>query len=146
MPANPHVRTPASPDGATRADAGEWRALFLTTLRESGIVRYACEKAQISRKTAYAHREADEDFRAAWNDAIEDAADTLELALRARAMSKSDVAAIVLLKKFRPREYREQFKHEHAGTIKTSSIDLSKLSEAQLTQLEALLAAAAPES
>lgn len=142
MPPNPHVRTPAHPDGAVRAEAGEWRAIFLTTLRDTGTVRFACQKAGISRKTAYEHRAVDEAFRAEWDDALEDAADALEAALRSRAMTKSDVAAIVLLKKLRPRDYREQFKHEHTGVVRTSAIDLTKLNADQLAQLEALLAAA----
>lgn len=55
-----------------------WRAAFLSALRENGVVRYACEAVQIGRQTAYDARTADPEFAAAWERALEDAADLLE--------------------------------------------------------------------
>lgn len=55
-----------------------WRKAFLAALRETGIVRDAYEAADVSRTTAYEHRQADDTFRAEWDSALEEAADLLE--------------------------------------------------------------------
>lgn len=55
-----------------------WQPAFLSALRESGVVRSACEAARIGRTTAYELRQRDPGFAAAWDEAMEDAADLLE--------------------------------------------------------------------
>lgn len=67
-----HNRTPEK--GLTRL----WQPAFLAALRENGVVRDACEAAEVPRSTAYAARNADPDFAALWDEAVQDAADLLE--------------------------------------------------------------------
>lgn len=99
----------------TLKKADEWRPIFLLTLRENGNVRAACEQAGISRKTAYQHREASKEFMAQWDEALEDAIDTLEEEARKRATNNSDTLLIFLLKAHRPDKYRETTRQEHTG-------------------------------
>lgn len=55
-----------------------WHKAFLSALRETGIVRDACEAAGIHRTTAYASRNVDPEFGREWDEAIQEAADLLE--------------------------------------------------------------------
>lgn len=63
-----------------------WVKGFLTALRESGIVRVACDAAKIDRSTVYDHRIADATFAEAWDLALDEAADLLEEEARRRAL------------------------------------------------------------
>ncbi len=77
--------------GTTQQDATpkkrwpRWARGFLASLADGGNVRLACEAAKIERSTAYRLRESDETFAAAWNDALDQAADLLEEEARRRA-------------------------------------------------------------
>ena len=62
-----------------------WYRAFLSALRETGNVRFACEAAGIGRRTAYDARERLEWFAKAWALAKEDSADLLELEALRRA-------------------------------------------------------------
>jgi hypothetical protein len=75
-----HDRTPE------KALRPAWRPAFLAALRENGVVRDACEAAGIGRSTAYDARDADPEFRAGWEAALQEAADLLvrEAVRRAR--------------------------------------------------------------
>jgi len=66
------------------------RQAFLASLAVLGNVTAAAEAAGVERKTAYNWRDADEDFAAAWDDAIEQAADLIELEARRRAVDGID--------------------------------------------------------
>jgi len=70
---------------ATPKKAPRWAKAFLTSLAELGNVRAACEAAKIERSTAYRQREDDSEFAAAWDIALENAADLLEEEARRRA-------------------------------------------------------------
>ena len=96
-----------------RADI--WKPLFLQTLRNSACVWASCQLAKIERSTAYRARDKDEKFRQAWNEALEDACDQLEYALRRRALATDTTAAIFLLKAHRPEKYREVVRQELTG-------------------------------
>jgi len=63
-----------------------WIPAFLAALRETGIVRDACEAANIDRTTPYVTRKHDPAFAEAWDAAILDASDLLirEATRRAR--------------------------------------------------------------
>lgn len=87
-----------------------WHDAFISALRASGVVRLACHAAGIARKTAYAHRERDPDFRAAWDDALEDGVDVLVAEARKRAVGSSDTLLIFLLKAHRPAVYRDNYR------------------------------------
>jgi len=58
--------------------AGRWRPIFIAALRETGCVSSAIKTCGVSRKTAYASRNRSESFAKEWDDACEEAADTLE--------------------------------------------------------------------
>jgi hypothetical protein len=76
-------RGPRKPP-ATKPD---WRYVFLKRLAETGIVSAACDKAKISRQWAYKHRERFPNFRRRWDEALEVAADLLEIEARRRAFN-----------------------------------------------------------
>jgi hypothetical protein len=63
----------------------DWREPFLLALASSGNISHACSEAGIDRKTAYNRKRDDAGFRARWSDAINEAADLLELEARRRA-------------------------------------------------------------
>lgn len=91
---------------------------FLNVLRVSCNVTGACRAAKIGRRTAYDWREADPDFAAAWKDAEEEAADTLEQVAWKRATEgQSDRLMEILLKGHRPERYVDKFKGELTGAI-----------------------------
>lgn len=110
-----------------------WQGAFLAALGDSGNVRGACERAKVGRSTVYDRRKTDDDFRAAWDDALQNAADVLEAEAMRRAVfgvqepvfykgkvvghvqRYSDVLLIFLLKGIRPEKYRDFYKVEHTG-------------------------------
>src|SRR5262245_36628076 len=59
--------------------------LFLEGLRQTGVISYACKMAGIGQSTAYQWRADDDLFAKAWNEALEEALDALELEARRRA-------------------------------------------------------------
>lgn len=97
------------------------REQFLAALRSNGTVFSACQAAGIGRTAAYEWRAADESFRAAWDEALEDATDQLEHEAVRRATDGSDTLLIFLLKANRPEKYRDNTNvtmkatHEHSG-------------------------------
>jgi hypothetical protein len=98
---------------ATKASAGEWRKVFLTTLASCGVVKLACHAAGIRRKTAYLHRKNHPKFAEAWDEAIEDACDVLEGIGLERAKNNSDGLLMFFLKARRPETYRERMEMRH---------------------------------
>lgn len=111
-----------------------WHERFLESLAVSGNVSKAVIAAGVSRSCAYAHRDEDEAFRKAWDEAEAIAADALEEEARRRAVEgdevtiynskgdavgstwkRSDTLLIFLLKGARPEKYRENMRHEHSG-------------------------------
>lgn len=118
---------------------------FISTLSKRAIVSHACKDARIDRATAYRARETDPTFAAAWEEAVEVAADTLEAEGWRRAVDGvdkpvgfyqgeaaehvkeySDTLLIFLLKGARPNKYRENMKLEHGGEVRVRTAkDLS---------------------
>ena len=94
--------------------ASFWKPKFIEALRDTASVYHSCKAAGIERSTAYRARDVDEQFRKAWNDALEDAGDQVEYALRKRACDKSDLASIFWLKNNREK-YREHTRLELTG-------------------------------
>lgn len=110
------------------------RSGFLALLRDTGgNVTKACESAGIGRRSAYEWREADPEFAAEWDEAVEAGTEELEEEARRRAFSGvdepvfyqgevcgevrkySDTLLIFLLKGRRPEKYRENIKAELGG-------------------------------
>lgn len=114
---------PITPDGPG------WERAFITALANTGIVRAASQAAQVGRSTVYDRREASEAFAAAWDDALQEAADMMEAEALRRAvhgwqepvyykgkvvghvLKHSDVLLIFILKAARPEKYRERYEH-----------------------------------
>lgn len=100
------------PDGRRRkkprSNAGEWKDVFLATIRGLPVVRVACEKAGITRKTAYQWRKWDAEFAKEWDEAREDGIDRIEQNLMNQALNQNTTAAIFLLKCLRRDVYAER--------------------------------------
>lgn len=95
----------------------DWKARFIEALSETGVVGHAVKLSNTTYGTVYNARNKDDDFAKAWDAALEMAIDGLELEARRRAMSKSDLLMMFLLKGWRPDKYRDNQKIEHAGKI-----------------------------
>jgi len=111
-----------------------WHAPFLIALSQSPVVTYACIAAKITRQTAYRHREENEEFAKAWDDALEQGWDKAEQEAYRRAVEGytepvygksgdvigervvySDRLLEVLLKGNRAKTYRESYNVEMTG-------------------------------
>jgi hypothetical protein len=102
---------------------------FLEVLRQSANVSKACKAAGIGRTAAYEWAKNDSAFALAWDEALEEASDSLEEEARRRAVKGttrpvyqggkkvgsiqeySDTLLIFLLKGARPQKYRERYEH-----------------------------------
>ena len=122
--------SPTPKKSGTKSEAvtrrGEWKIPFIEALKKNGNVRDSCALANIDRTTAYEHRNSDLAFRKLWEDALDDAADSLEAEAVRRARDGvdepvfymgaecgairkySDTLLIFLLKGIRPEKYRER--------------------------------------
>lgn len=85
----------------------KWVPKFLKSLASSGNVSTAAKAAGITRQAAYKQYATDADFAAAWEEAIDEAADMLEAVAYERAKEGgSDRLLIFLLQAARPHKYR----------------------------------------
>lgn len=77
-----------------RARAGRFttamKRAFIEVLCETANVAAAARAAQVGRATVYEHRARDEEFRKAWDLALEEGADMLEAEARRRAVHGTD--------------------------------------------------------
>lgn len=107
-------------------EKGDWKVVFLRELARVGIVGAACKKAKVGRTTAYRVRDEDADFAAAWDAALDDAADDMETEAWRRGKlgvlkpvyqggkhvgsvrEYSDTLLIFMLKGTRPEKYRDR--------------------------------------
>lgn len=112
-------------------EKGDWKPIFLRELARVGIVGAACKKAKIGRTTAYKVREEDAEFKAAWDAAVDDAADEMESEAWRRGnkgvlkpiyqggkqvgtvREYSDTLLIFMLKGARPEKYRDRQETKH---------------------------------
>ena len=112
------------------------REKFLTELRRTGNVTLSARVVGTTRFTVYGWRDRDAAFAAAWDEAVEEAADLLEAEARRRAhdgveepvfyqgdvvghvKKYSDVLLMFLLKGIRPEKYRENL--AVTGTIQVN--------------------------
>lgn len=88
------------------------RRRFLDYVRDGYAITKAAEAAKIPRQTLYDWRKADQDFAHEWDDAYEQGCDALEEVAQNRAIDKSDLMLIFLMKGRRPQRYRDNVKHE----------------------------------
>ena len=122
---------------ATPERARDWRPAFLAALSRTPNVSAACEAAGINRRTAYRHRQEDEEFALAWHDAINVSLDELEAALMERAVKNDTPAAIFLLKAHRREQYGDKLDLNRSGRI---GHDVTGMSLEQLERLADQLA------
>lgn len=119
----------------------QWRGVFLATLKGTGSVMLSCQAAHVSRTAAYKLRTQNQTFRKQWQEAENDAIETLEAIARKRASESSDVLLIFLLKAHRPDKYRDVVKVEHTVVreeIKRLAAESGVTEEAILAEYELL--------
>lgn len=122
------------------------RGKFLQRLAETANVSNAAKYCGITRSAAYKLRGQDEEFKAAWDEAVEIATDALEEEARRRALQGvtkpvyyqgarcgelqeySDTLMIVLLKANRPEKYKDRSETDHKssdGSMTPKGVQLS---------------------
>lgn len=89
-----------------------WEIRFLRSLRSSPNVALACQRAKISRQTAYRSRAENPDFAEAWKETLESALDELETVAFALAKRGDQQLLTWLLRSHRPQLYRETTRTE----------------------------------
>jgi hypothetical protein len=107
---------------------GEWYPQFLNVLRVTGNMRAACHAVGIERRVALFHYANDNAFASRWDEAIEDALDTLDAVAWKRAREGSDSLLRFLLERRRPELYGEK-KEIRVKTEVTGPIDMEEVNE-----------------
>lgn len=129
---------------ATLRRRAEWEPIFLDALAKCGVITYAAQIVGVDRSTVYRHRDANPEFAAAWDDAIETSTDLIEREVFRRAVEGvtepvvsagkhvvdvqrySDRLAEFLLRARRPEIYRERAELHHSGSIGLSVVALAE--------------------
>ena len=137
------------------------RALFLAALSKCGNIGESCRAAGIGRSTLYEHRAKSRPFSAAWDAALDEAADVLEAEVRRRGMTGvltavyhrgkvvgrvrrySDTLLIFLLKSVKPERFDDQArlrKLAAAGDLPAvdTAMELARLTQQMVGELEGL--------
>lgn len=123
-----------------RRDSGQWKFVFLRTLRKNANVTESCRMSGISRRTAYNLREVDDKFAEQWDDAVEQALDDLEDAAWERAKAGSDPLMIFLLKVRRGYSDKQRIEMTGAnGKPLLEELEIEKRKELILASVEALI-------
>src|SRR5579863_6501592 len=98
----------------------ETRQRFCSILADGGSVTSAAQAIDVSRAALYKARDADPEFAAAWDEAIESGTDALEDEAVRRAKNSSDTLLIFLLKARRPERFKDRVATEHSGAVGVS--------------------------
>lgn len=152
------------------------RALFLAELAQHANVTYSARVAGLSRETAYALRSKDAAFAVAWDDALEQAADTLEREAFRRAhegvpepvvsmgkllraddgtpmtvLKYSDTLLLQLMKAARPAKFRDNLNVTSQATSFGVTVVMERIQNdpryaERATEFARLIAGAADES
>lgn len=126
----------------------DWHPMFIEHFAEHANVTQAAVYAGVDRHTVYQHRKNDAAFAEQWHDALEMAIETLEGAMRSKAMTMADMpsvtAGIFLLKAHRPTIYRDNIKVEHTVTHRLETDTMPEYTEAELAAIVAQKALPAP--
>lgn len=95
---NPQKPTPKKSNASRKRRKtqmrADWRPAFLASLSLVGNVTEAARAAKIDRTVVYDERKRNEQFATAWDDAMEMAADELEIEARRRHRSAQAAGAI----------------------------------------------------
>jgi hypothetical protein len=107
----------------------EKKFAFLNALHDGHTVTKAAKAAGVARRTLYDIREREVDFRAAWDQAIEEGADRVQQEVRDRALDKNDpkshILLIFLLKGLRP-QFKENYRDKPIQIEHVKEISFSK--------------------
>lgn len=126
---------------------------FLAELRQTANVSHSAKAAGFTRAAAYKNRDRDPDFKAAWEDALEEAIDVLEKEAHRRAFEGceepvgfymgdhggtfvkkySDTLAIFLLKAHRPERFRDNL--HLSGEVGRGEDPFEKYSDDQIARM-----------
>ena len=119
--------------GISQRTTDHARETFLHTLRDTANVSAAARAASVNRRTVYCWRDENPEFAADWDEALEEATDTLEAEARRRALDGvakpvfyqgeecgtvqeySDTLMTLLLKAHRPEKFKERTASELTG-------------------------------
>jgi hypothetical protein len=100
-----------TPTRARKPYARGWKPAFLEALRNSANIRASCRAAGIDRSTATKARQRDASFAAAWEEAVQDAVDTLTATAWQRATTGgSDRLLEVLLRAYAPEQFGDRLR------------------------------------
>lgn len=95
----------------------EKRAAFLVLLTEGTSVSAAARGIGMTRQAMYLARDRDDEFKQAWDDAVEEGTDCLEDEAVKRAKTSSDTLLIFMLKARRPDKFKDRVANEHTGEV-----------------------------
>ena len=143
----------------SRTHKENWsRSAFLEAFEQTGMISRACEEIGISRQTAYAERQRNEDFAVEWHEVEERVTETMEREAYRRAVegvtepvvsagkhvtdvqSYSDRLLEFMLKARRPEKYRDRVDVNHSGKVERRvKVDLAKLDDGELEELERIV-------
>ena len=98
-----------------RVRVRDWEPRFLEALRVHGIVSQAARVAGVPRPTAYKRRNKVSAFAKAWDEAIEDALDALELTVTNASLQGDMQTARWILSRRRPERWGDKLSLEHSG-------------------------------
>lgn len=111
------------------------QAAFLEALAHGFSVTKSSRLSGLPRSTSYSHRNAEPEFAALWDEAIEAGTDNVEDEALRRAVEGtedpvfyqgeqvgtltrySDSLLVMLLKARRPEKYKDRRAHEHSGSL-----------------------------
>ena len=127
---------------------------FLAVYGELGVIKRACKVAGVGRSSHYEWMESNPEYRRAFEDAQDDAADNLEAEVYRRAVKGvrkqvgwykgvaggyvreySDLLLMFALKALRPEKYRDRQEVEIRGVM--ANVDLTKLPDALVARIAA---------
>ena len=137
------------------------KALFLAKLAEHGIVGEACKRASLHSNNGciasfYRERDNDEEFAAAWDEALDIASSSVEAELHRRGVRGydepvwwqgkevgsvrkfSDALLLARIRKLDP-DYRTKQSIEHSGAVDTKPLGLENLTDDKRDLLRRLL-------
>ena len=103
---------------STHKKGGGWRKPFLIALARCGNIPWACRTVGVDRGTPHKAADANPEFAAAMQEAIEEAAGELEAKARELAIAGNAPLLIFLLKGAMPHKYRDNARVEHIGQVK----------------------------
>ena len=146
------ARTDGHVKEAGESDFTDAQRSFLAVYGKMGVVKRACKVAQVARSSHYEWMEKNPAYRRAFEEAQEDAADTLEAEVYRRAVKGvrkpigwykgvaggfvreySDLLLMFRLKALRPEKYRERV--DLRGSL--AHIDLTQLPDHLLARIAA---------